>query len=359
MESFNQINCSAEMELLNHSLNVNLNNSTTNCSSGSNDFMVSLPLLVRTFQIISYLAVFIVGLSLSVFLIIFILCHKSLRKQRGFAIALQILLSNVVFSIPLLSISVVVAVEGDWTLGDGACQFIALCNQFSQAMRWLLTPVLVIDRALTINWPFKYEKYGAKVVAILSMVTLGVSLFSSIIPPIIAGNCYGANVALNTCSFDNQGCRAFRVPYATFLLVVGGFLPFFLYIWMLFKAKKGQQQIVPTEGINHTTTEFSVTRKQLLTIFLLFWTLLGCLLPHYVAFIITYFSYNIKVFRLLLRVGFPLLILTQPLYYGLLIADPIAMMWNRDVKQKLKLLKQKVSHPVSEYFTTSNSTTPF
>ena len=334
-----------------------------NCTNETDDSLNStfrLPLLVRTLQAMTYIFLLIFGLSLNVFLICLILCRNSLH-QRGFVVAIQILLTNVAFTIPVLSTSTHVALAGDWTLGDGSCQFIAFCHQSFQPQRWLLTAVLVIDRTLTVNRPLKYEKHGAKFVAIMSTVALVAGLLVGILPPSVLHTCNGYLPGVNTCHFTNshRGCGVYVVSYSTVILVLGGVLPFGLYIWMFCKAKKASRQIIPTHHMRLSTapSHLSTSRKQITTVFLLFWTLLGCLLPHYFAFLLAYLSIVFGSIKALIA-GYYGLILTQPLYYGLVIADPIALMWHKDVKKELKKIKHTIRNILGTYLKVTTSPSP-
>ena len=217
----------------------------TNSTNGTQDDLmmaVEAPLFVRILQAIVYIIELVLGVSLSVFLILLIIFCKSLR-QRNFAVAVQILLANVAFAIPVLSTSAHAALAGDWTLGNEACQFITFINQSLQPLRWLLTAVLVIDRALTINRPLKYEKHGAKVVVALSAVALLGGFLIGIIPQIFFPECNEFLVGINTCQLSGErgACPIYPYVYFTILLHVGGVLPFSLYIWMLCKAKKASR----------------------------------------------------------------------------------------------------------------------
>ena len=334
------------MESLDRSLSF-----VSNMTNSSNDMnstvaaSIILPRFLQKLQAITYIAVFIVGLSLNIFLIILILSHKSLRRQKGFIVSIQILFSVVAFAVPVLSLNIVAALEGDWTLGDGKCQFIAFCTLTFQPIRWFLTTAMVIDRALTISWPFKYEKYRAKLVAILSVIAYILGLISGIIPTCIYQDCIGYVRVLNTCHLSGASsiCGAYNFTYTSILFSVGGILPFCLYLWMFYKAGKANNRIVPAPSVEEGSgvPRNLISRKQLLTFFVLFWTLLGCALPHYLSYLLAYISFLTNFLRGIIFGGLGLAI-TQPLYYGLLIADPVALMWNVDVKKELRKIKSKV-----------------
>ena len=349
----------------NCSMPESLNNLTSlNCHSinETNETQLTFPLGLRTFQAVAYTTALVVGVCLSVFLISLILCCKSLR-QRGFAVAFEILLVNIAFTIPVLTTSIQSALEDDWVPGDHLCQFIAFCNQSFQPQRWLLTAVLVIDRALTVSQPFKYETHRVKVVAILSIIALGLGLLIGIIPPSVLPTCNGFISSLHTCHFASrtqvqQSCGLYGFIYVTIVVLLGGVLPFCLYIWMFWKASRANRQVLPTEQtqINRVSSSFnSVSRKQLATIFLLFWTLLGCLLPYYIAYVVVFIADLVNSVQALTIGGYTLLI-TQPLYYGLIIADPIALMWHNDVKKELRKLKNRVKTTFNIQYLMSKST---
>ena len=313
---------------------------------------VVLPESVQILQAVIYIIELIIGTGLSLFLISLILLCKSLR-QRGFAIAVQILLANAAFAIPVLSAGIKSALDGDWTLGDNSCRFIAFCNQSFHPQRWFLMAVWVIDRVLTIQRPLRYEKHGAKLVAIMSFIAFLGGLLTGILPLTTLNVCNGIISILNTCHilfYAQQDCGVYAFTYLTITFIIGGILPFCLYIWMFHKAKKAVRQIQPTpqSQISSAAIRPSVTRKQLTTIFVQFWTLLGCSSPTYFSILCIYFSY-IAGWQGGLYIGIILLILLQPLYYGLLIADPIALMWHKDVKQELHKLKYNAHNYLKFY----------
>ena len=307
---------------------------------------IILPESVRILQAVIYIIELIVGTGLSVFLISMILLCKSLR-QRGFAIALQILLANLAFAIPVLSAGIKAALDDDWMSDDHSCQFVAFCNQSFHPQRWLLMAVWVIDRVLTIHRPLRYEKHGAKLVTIMSLAAFLGGLLTGILPlSILPKVCNGVISSLNTCHllfYAHQDCGVYTFIYLTITFIIGGVLPFCLYIWMFYKANKVARQILPTQLTQTSTVAIqpSMTRRQLTTIFVQFWTLLGCSSPTYSSIVSIYISY-ITSWQVGLFISIILLILLQPLYYGLVIADPIALMWHKDVKQELKKLKRYV-----------------
>lgn len=306
------------------------------------------PHWVRIAQIVVYITEFILGIGLNSFLILLIMCRKLLH-QRGFAVMIQILIVNLAFTIPVLSTCAHVAVTGEWNLGDSFCQFIAFCNESFQPQRWFLTAVLVIDRAFTIHRPLKYEKYGTKVVAVLSTSALSFGLLIGVLPPITPDlqTCNGFAPGSNTCHVrttnSSKNCGRFLLGYTTITILLGGVLPFCLYLWMACKARKVSRQVVPSQQVSkasfHTS---SLSQKQLVTVFLLFWTLIGCSLPYYFSAIVTFVFFLVNVPKGIIA-GYYLLVGTNLLYYGLVIADPIALMWNKDVKQEMRKIKQKLT----------------
>ncbi len=337
----------------------------TNVNGTSNEIsvLVYLPYQVRILRSIIFVIELIFGTFLSTALILLILLCKSLH-QRGFAAAILILLVNLGNAVPLLSTGAYSVMVGEWRLGDGFCQFIAFSTQMFQNQRWFLTAVLVIDRALTINRPLRYERYGAKIVLILSIAALIAGFLNGIVLYTALRSCIGFIPGISTCYIyyinSNRSCGQYLSGTTTVVILLGGVLPFVLCIWMFCKAKKARMQVAPgtnnlgTEGrgtVTANTTPHFVSRKQIFTIFLFFWTLLGCALPYYFSYLIHYISSKADSPGGS-KAGNYLLIITQPIYQGLVIADPISLMWHRDVKRELKKIKSKVKLFVSNVFYT-------
>ena len=216
--------------------------STTSPLNGTNSpfGFISLPLWLRILQVVAYIIELIFGVTLNTFLICLILSCKSLR-QRGFAVTIQILATNLVFTVLILSSCAHIAQYDEWTLGNDFCQFIAFCHQWLQPQRWLLTAALVIDRTLTISRPLKYEKHGTKVVASLSssavVLALVIGLLPHMIPPLRL--CNGFTPGTNTCQtlILVSNCGKYLTSYSAIVFNIGGVVPFSLYIWIFYKAK--------------------------------------------------------------------------------------------------------------------------
>ena len=349
------------MEYVNKTQSLDFMNSTiVNCTSNETDVFslldLYLPYQIRILRAIIFVTELILGMFLNTALILLIILCKSLH-QRGFATTILILFMNLGNAVPLLSTSAYSVVVAEWRLGDSFCRFIASNTQTFQIQRWLLTTVLVIDRALTINRPLRYERYGARIVLFLSTAALITGFLNGIVLYTALQSCIGFIPGISTCYIYSitsiRRCGRYLVCSSTGIILLGGVLPFILCMWMFFKATKARMlQVAPiannnTDGrstamITSSATHHSVlSRKQMFTIFLFFWTLLGCALPYYFSYVILYLSLVADSPRGS-KVGYYLLILTQPIYQGLVIADPIALMWHKDVKEELKKIKRKI-----------------
>ena len=335
-----------------------VNSTTSTLSTGSPFAFISLPLWVRILQVIAYIIELIFGVILNTFFICLILFSKSLR-QRGFAVTIQILATNLVFTVLILSSCAHIARFDEWTLGDGFCQFIAFCHQWLQPQRWLLTAVLIIDRTLTISRPLKYEKHGTRVVAILSSSAISLALLIGLLPHMIPllHSCNGFTPGTSTCQtlILMPNCGMYLMSYSAVVFTVGGVLPFSLYTWIFYKAKQASRQILPapqSQLSRGASSHLSVIQKQILTVFLLFWTLLGCTLPFYSSFLLLYISF-LANWPSGYFTGYYTLVFFQPLFYGLVVADPITLMWHNDVKLELRKIKQSIKAYFSVHFTSS------
>jgi hypothetical protein len=351
------INETQSLDFMNYT-NVNGTSNETNVLS-----LVYLPYQVRILRSIIFVIELIFGTFLNTALILLIILCKSLH-QRGFVSTILILFVNLGNAVPLLSTGAYSVMVGEWRLGDGFCQFIAFSTQMFQNQRWLLTTVLVIDRALTINRPLRYERHGAKIVLILSIVALIAGFLNGIVLYTALRSCIGFIPGISVCYIyyvnSNRRCGQYLSGSTTIVLLLGGVLPFILCLWMFYKAKKARMQVAPSinnldsEGrgtVIANTTPHSVSPKQIFTIVLFFWTLLGCALPFYFSYLVLYLSF-IADSPSGSNAGYYLLIITQPIYQGLVIADPIALMWHRDVKRELKKIQRKVKMYVSNVFYT-------
>ena len=241
----------------------------------------------------------------------------------------------------------------------------AFSTQTFQNQRWLLTAVLVIDRALIIYRPLRYKKHGARVVLILSTVALIVGFLNGVILSTALQSCIGYIPGISTCYIlyvnSNRRCGRYLSGSSTVVILLGGVLPFILLMWMFCKANKARTLVVPstqdTESRSTESTPPSVSRKHIFTVLLFFWTLLGCALPYYLSFLILFLSFVVNSPGGS-TAGYYLLIITQPIFQGLVIADPIALMWHKDVKKELKKIKYKIKLFVRMCFTSTELPPP-
>ena len=293
------------------------------------------------------LAIIILSLSLNGFVVFLVATHKSLREKTLF-LSLQINVSHLVFTLSVLVFVVASAVADKWLLGDIMCQIMGLIQHSAISLRFFLMLVLALDRVFTVFMPFHYDlRYGTRVAIGMSAAAWVISIFRVILPVEGILNCYTYVPAFSFCSVApscSRRCAIFAYTVFSTAVLLGGIIPFVLYVVLFCKARRLQRrmrrQSVCSYNINSSNkTEFSSKQEHewraLITFFILFVSLLGCSLPSFVLFVLTFAlqqSPHPAVIILQKLVG-------RTLMFTLTVIDPIAIMRNQDIRLAVRTTK--------------------
>ena len=301
--------------------------------------------IVSMIQAIGYVSIVIFGIGLNSFLLLLIIKFKTLH-QRGYFIAMQILISNLLLTFSLLPTTVVASLLNQWILGDGMCNTFAAFQIWMQIERWLLTLLLALDRTLCVWKPLTYDKeFGNKLVPVLSVVSWIAGFVLALVPVHGIGSCYQYYSALKLCSFNrpnHPACTLYVLFLGTFLIVFGGVTPALLYLALYCKARKINNTIINAQAawnLTHSGNK-SAARKRKATFIVLFFTVLGLSIPFYAVLILQIVTaLASKSFTI---IGDNLFWVTHLLYHGLVIADPLSMMKNKEVKETILRFKTSI-----------------
>ena len=317
-------------------------NLTSTCAALNIQGPVQLPysdtfaIGMRYAQMIVFLFLFIAGLSLNSLVIGLVAKYKNLRTY-SIVISLQIVVLDLFLS-ALYLISVINAAANRWLFGEYVCAIIGMLLFTSVLVRTFLMLVFVIDRCLSVFWTFRYPKYKVRIISCLSAASWGFSLLVRI--PLLPGilDCYTFTPLAWQCAFDsncNNKCAIYSHAYIAILVVPLTIAPVFLYIALYYKGRK-IRKTAAQEGTSTAEELQKRERRSSLTFFLLFLTVFILALPNVLisvgvrskfadreapkyAYILSFFG--ISVLSLLI------------------ISDPIVIMRDKDIKERLQQVK--------------------
>ena len=124
------------------------NSTEEDCDTG-----IHLHVGLRALQAIVILALSLFRTGINSVVLIVNVTRKNLHT-RNFLLPLQIICSNLFLSVTALPFSVVTAGAGDWVLGHGMCQFVALANTVAITNQFSFSLVVPLDKTFSVFLPF-------------------------------------------------------------------------------------------------------------------------------------------------------------------------------------------------------------
>ena len=162
-------------------INITSTNETLTCAGRSlkvpigESYPPTLAMVLRVLNIIFYLILTVVGITLNSLLLLLVLKFKKLQTL-SVVIALQVVITDLINAAAILPLRVLTAAANQWLFGAIFCVIHGYISLLCNISRLQLMLVLVIDRFSTVFLPFSYPKYRKKVVGILSLLSWLVDL---------------------------------------------------------------------------------------------------------------------------------------------------------------------------------------
>ena len=275
----------------------------------------------------------------------FIVClvarHKTLH-QRTFYLSLQINVLHLIFSCTVLVAVFVSASVGEWIFGDFMCQIVGFMLDTYASVRFLLMFVLALDRYFTVFLPFFYAKHGSHAAIVFSLAVWIVSVVRMSLAFQGVLDCYTYVPTFSVCTAVlkcSKQCEIFIQSTFSVTILLGGFVPLFLYIGLVWKARRLQKRLTLTDADTNKHE-----RRAIITFAILFASLLGCSVPAFILYMLTF---------VLSGPPDPAFLAVQKLvgrtfFFSLTIVDAVAIMRNRDVRDVL-------CHRVESYTASTSS----
>lgn len=317
-------------DLYNESASTNLS-----CWEKSQEVSTSLrlPAFLAPLQASIFILYIAAGLPLNCFVIFLIVKFKALRK-RDFLLAVHVVVADliVLFCLPVTILALLISARD--VLGPSSCSAIGFLVLLFNGVRFTMMFVLCTDRFCAVFFPFYYSSRSGSVFFALPYLVWGIWVVVAAVP--LGLDCYGYEPTTGFCimqSYCSAACNVYRFTSLSAMMFFGGFIPVVLYSMLFCKARRMARDSgsCETNAIMH-----SRTRQATLTFFILFLALAGCSIPTYLIFCLSP-----------LAISSPLIFwayfgISLSLFEAVLLADPIALMRNREVRESLNKLTRCV-----------------
>lgn len=330
------------------------NNFSLTCAAASINRPVMLPYsqtlvtTVRSIQTFFYILIFVFGMFLNTLVIVLVAKYKTLHT-RSFAIALQVIVLNLILSCTALLLRPITAIANRWLFGEVICIITGYLYLTFLLLRALLMLVFVIDRFLTVFFLFSYPKHSHVLILTLSVATWVFSiLFRSLGFPGIL-DCYSFVSTSFLCVHSSRcspECAIAANVNLGILLGPATTIPIILYAALYWKAKrlkKRRASVLVTLASSQTTNAGHGIRKKEwkanITFFMLFVAVFVLTTP-----VVTL---NLIFAAVTRRIGpssviYVIRSFISPMSSVLVISDPIVIMRNRDIKDILIKIKGRI-----------------
>ena len=294
-----------------------------------------LPILQSLFMTVY----FVFGLALNGFLVFLVLRYEELRK-REFALALQVVVADLMLVICFFPAVIITSPTGLWTLlGPTWCSLLGFVQAFFSSFRYTSMFLLAFDRFNMVFFPFVYPSLGNKIMVVLTTAVWVLSLLCAIIP--LGIQCYGFQVFNGFCAVSTtctNACNIYRYVQDFVLYTAGAISPFTFYSLMFLKSRQMNNRITAIGSDSFADESNKRARR---TFLLLFVSLIGCSVP----LITSLFFMPLKNSRYP-EIYWTYLGMGVTLVFTVVILDPLVIMKHQDVTscalKLLRALKEKV-----------------
>ena len=304
--------------------------------------------VLRSFQIIYFLIILLLGVLMNTLVIVLVAKFKKL-KTVTFYLALQVIVVDLLNAAILLPTSTANAIA-KYNVFSHYCSILGVVVFFLRSVRTFIMTVLVIDRFCSVFMPFWYPKIRVKKLVTLSLFAWITALVLSVIPCSRFLDCYSFQQYTWTCTMSvgctfQKACTIYNISTIIFMRVLN-ILAILLYLMLYFKARKLQNRIKDS-SLQNLEARLERQRQEdraNLTFFLLFVALIG------VSFPATFFNQAMnlqQVSTTILNVSkgvvFQFLtVVAQTLHSLLVIIDPVVILRDKDAKEVMMKCISKI-----------------
>jgi hypothetical protein len=306
-----------------------------------------LILTVRSLQTLSYILIFTLGIFLNVLTITLVAKHKKLRT-RTFAIAMQVVVIDLILSSTVLALRPISAIANQWLFGEAMCILTGYMYLSYLFLRQLLMLMFVVDRFLSVFYLYSYPKHSTVIMVTASIVTWVFSLGARIIgfPGVL--DCYSYVATSYLCVHSSRcSTECARAANVNLGIVVGPatIIPVVLYALLYWKGKSLRKKHAKTAPSSVSSDGSLISEKSRkhdwranITFFLLFVAVFALTTP--------VVSTSLILAAIIRMTGpspvlYVLSSINSTLTSLLVIADPIVILRHRDIRNILGKYKRK------------------
>ena len=265
-----------------------LDNVTLTCAernimgtSSESQFSPALFITVKVIRIAYFFLLFLLSVSLNCFVIWLVATHKKLHTL-SFGVALQVIVLDILFSVSIHLPIVITSIAGRWVLGKEACVLIGFIAFFTGLERTHLMFVFVVDRFLSVFFPYFYPRHKVKITVSLSAFSWLIVFILSVVslPGIL--DCYTFISNLNYCSRSTTCSRTcFIIGNVSFaiLAVPSTVVPLFLFGALYCKGRRIRKEMAISPDGGGCDEAGKREWRATITFFLLFITLFALTIP--------------------------------------------------------------------------------
>ena len=308
---------------------------TTSCVTETeeiNELIDEVNQYLLILQGIIFSVIGIVGMVINIFVMTVILANKQLHT-RPFILSLQLIAINLIIIVSVCAPVLLTSFAQTWLFGSQFCKILASSTVLVLVWRWPVMFLMILDRLLTVNFPFCYKKHANKIMMVSSILIPSYSLLVTL-APLVGIGCYSFRNYKLTCTISWQChstiCYLHYVFTVVALFVIGAVVPIIMYVVMYIKAWKFRKDLMNQSASDNSQHRKSERRAQK-TILLLFSCLFCLTLPGLLMYAVIE-AFEISPSATLLTVHQ----IISDMYYCVPIADAVVILRNRDIKSAIK-----------------------
>lgn len=164
--------------------------------------------------------------------VLYLVAHFKHLHQSSLFLALQLNISHIIIASTVMASIVVSTIARGWLFGEVFCQIVGMVNDGLTFVRFRMVLVFTLDRLFTVFMPLFYIKHGAKISTAMSATVWMGALIQVVNSLQGLSNCYAYLPTFKTCTAVtcSPACRVHVYTFVTLLQILGGMVPFALYM---------------------------------------------------------------------------------------------------------------------------------
>ena len=306
------------------------------------NYSVTANNVVRSFRVVYFTVLFVASVSLNSLLFFLVIKYKKLHTL-SFAIALQVVVIDITLAVFYCLPTIISTAAGEWILGKEVCVLTGFLTFTPISMRTCLMFVFVIDRFMSVFFPYFYPRHKVKIAVSLSVpiwllcTVLCTLMFPGILDCFTFVSSFNVCIASGTCS---GSCSIFIIILFNSIGWPSAVVPTVLFTALYCKGRrlsKSTATLAPSAAISGEDKAVAKReRRATITFFLLFVSIFAVTVPTSTTTVVIG-----QVSNLIDLPNFFFIVQAIAGSAGSLyiVTDPIVLMRDRDVREVLSSIK--------------------